>query len=465
VNQRTTALLFLLLSVLYFAGLSWSGLLSVDEPRYAAIGRDMALTGNWITPYLWGEPWFEKPPLLFWLIAAATKVGLSAEWAARLPIAALSLLFLGFFYHRLRSLFDADIALRATFILATTAGWFAYSQVAVTDIPLATTFSAAMLFAAPWALQRDRGGLLAAALFFALAILAKAAVPIVLALPLLYWAGRRFPLLIAPFLLALALAVPWYLLCYRANGWPFIEELFLRHHLARFTTGETLHARPFWFYIPVLLAGIFPWTPLLVAIFRRDFFSDPKLRYFTLWFAWGFLFLSASSGKLPGYLLPLLPALAVLLAHVLSRKLWIAAAVLLALVLPVAVSVLPIALDRGLSRATFTFPLYAIVLALITLAVAWRAARFPAIAALVLTGLLLAKYPLLKALDHSASARAEAAEIRRLNLPNLCRGNLRRTWEYQLNYYLAKPLPPCAEDDTTTPRIESTEDGRLVLPR
>jgi len=464
VNQRTTALLFLLLSVLYCAGLSWSGLVSVDEPRYAAIGRDMAVSGNWLTPVLWGEPWFEKPPLLFWLIAAATKAGLPGEWAARLPIAALSLVFLAFFYRRLRTLFDPGIALRATVILSTTAGWFAYSQVAVTDIPLATAFSAAMLLAAPWALRRGRGGLLAAAVLFAFAILAKAAVPIVLALPLLYWAGRRFPTLIAPFLLALALAAPWYLLCYRANGWPFIEELFVRHHLARFTTGETLHARPFWFYIPVLLAGVFPWTPLLASCFRRDFLADPRLRYFTLWFGWGFLFLSASSGKLPGYLLPVLPALAVLLAHVHSRKLWIAAAVLLALVLPVTVSVLPIALDRGLSRAGFVFPIYTIPLALITLLIAWRAARF-AIAALVLGGLLLAKYPLLKALDHGASARAEAAEIQRLNLPNLCRGNLRRTWEYQLNYYLPKPLPPCAEDDTTTARIESTEDGRLVLPR
>lgn len=464
-TQRTTVLLFLLLSVVYFAGLSWSGLLSVDEPRYAAIGRDMALSGDWITPVLWGKPWFEKPPLLFWLIASATRLGLPGEWAARLPIASLALLFLAFFYRRLRALFDPAIALRATFILATTAGWFAYSQVAVTDIPLATTFSAAMLLAAPWALGLDRGGLLAAAFLFALAILAKAAVPIVLALPLLYWAGRRVPLLIAPFLLALALAAPWYVLCYRAHGWPFFEELFLRHHLARFTTGETLHARPFWFYVPVILAGVFPWTPLLAALPLRSLWTDPKLRYFTLWFAWGFLFLSVSSGKLPGYLLPLLPALAVLLAHVENRRLWIAAAVLLAVVLPLAVSVLPVALDRGLSRATFSFPLYAVLLGLVTLAIAWRAARFPAIAALVLAGLLLAKYPLLIALDHAASARAEAAEIRRLDLPALCRGDLRRTWEYQLNYYLARPIPACAEDDTTTPRIESTPDGKLVMPR
>lgn len=464
-NRRTVLLFSLLLSVLYLVGLDWSGLVSVDEPRYAAIGREMARSGDWLTPVLWGEPWFEKPPLLYWLIAGATRLGLPGEWAARLPVAVLSLVFLGFYYDRLRRLFGAELAFRATVMLATMGGWFAYSQVAVTDIPLATSFGAAMLLAAPWALGQGRGGLVGASLCLGMAILAKAAVPLVLALPLLYWAGReRWRHLVAPLLVAVGVAAPWYVWSYQRHGWAFFDELFLRHHLARFLTGETLHARPAWFYVPVLALGLFPWTALVGGLWRRAVWEDARLRYFLLWFGWGFVFFSASSGKLPGYLLPLLPAVAVLLGAAPGRGAVLAAPVMLAVAAPVAMAVLPVALDRGLSRATVSVPVYGALLAAGAGLVMWRWRSFTAAAALVVGLLLAAKYPLLKKLDAAASARAEAAEIKRRQYPALCRGVLRRTWEYQLNYYLGAPVPACAEDDTTTPRLESTPDGRLVLP-
>src|SRR5690554_1261891 len=86
------------LYLLYFHGLADVGLLSVDEPRYAAIGRAMAQSGDWITPELWGAPWLEKPPFLYWMIAAATKAGLRNETAVRLPVALLSVSFLAFYW-------------------------------------------------------------------------------------------------------------------------------------------------------------------------------------------------------------------------------------------------------------------------------------------------------------------------------------------------------------------------------
>lgn len=437
----------------------------------------MAATGNWVTPTLWGTPWFEKPPLLFWLIGGATKLGLQDELAARVPIALLSAGFLLFFFQELKNLFGRELAFRATSILGTSAGWFAYSQVAVTDIPLAVSFSVAMMLSLEWAVT-DRVAKLPwlAGVFFGLAILAKAAVPVVLALPLLYWAGRRWTKVVAPVLLAIAVAGPWYWLCYRANGWPFIEELFLRHHLARFVSGETLHQRPLWFYVPVLAAGLFPWTPVAAGIQWRELWTDRRLRFFLLWFGWGFLFLSLSSGKLPGYMLPLFPGAAVLLATTIDRIRGALAMVpaLAVAVMPAVVAVVPVALDRGLTRATHVWsPAIGwglgggIVVGLVAMRLVGVRTRFAFALATVAAVLVLAKPLLLGGLDQSASARREAAALKeslnRLGNPFVCRGDLRRTWEYQLQYYLG-PIPACPES-TKELRLESSPSGELVLRR
>ena len=86
-----------LLYIVYFFGLTATGVLGPDEPRYAAIGRTMAQAGDWVTPRLWGTPWFEKPPLLYWMTGVATRLGLGMELAPRLPVALTSVVFLVFF--------------------------------------------------------------------------------------------------------------------------------------------------------------------------------------------------------------------------------------------------------------------------------------------------------------------------------------------------------------------------------
>src|SRR5258708_32908303 len=87
-----------LLYLLYFFGLTNAGLVGPDEPRYAAIARQMAQSGDWITPRLWGEPWFEKPALLYWMQGAAFRLGLSDDLAPRLPVALCSVACLIVFY-------------------------------------------------------------------------------------------------------------------------------------------------------------------------------------------------------------------------------------------------------------------------------------------------------------------------------------------------------------------------------
>ena len=130
-----------LLAILYFTGLSAAGMLGPDEPRYASIGREMARSGDWITPRLWGVAWFEKPALLYWMTGAAFRLGFNEDLAPRVPVALLSVLFLIFFQWILSREFGARAAWTATVVLGTSAAWLGYSFIGTTDLPMAAAFS------------------------------------------------------------------------------------------------------------------------------------------------------------------------------------------------------------------------------------------------------------------------------------------------------------------------------------
>ncbi len=295
--------------LLYFHGMTAVGLHGPDEPRYASIGRAMASSGDWITPRLWGEPWFEKPALLYWLIAAGFRLGLGEEAAPRFLLALLSVAFLYAFFRLLREELTEEAAAYSAAILAASAAWLAYSRTAVTDIPLSVSFALAMLLTMEWHRSGNPRRLAWAGAAMGFAILAKGLVPIVLAAPLL-WFGRKRILDLWRFAIAaLAVAAPWYALCTAANGAVFLEDFILKHHLSRFATSELQHVQPFWFYLPVLLGAVFPWTPLVVLL-RKP--RGHATRFLWAWLLFGFVFFSAAQNKLPGYLLPLLPSLAAL---------------------------------------------------------------------------------------------------------------------------------------------------------
>jgi 4-amino-4-deoxy-L-arabinose transferase-like glycosyltransferase len=324
-----------LVCALYLADLTGMGMVGPDEPRYAYVGRAMAQSGDWVTPHLWAspfsdKPWFEKPALLYWMTAAGFRLGLGADLAPRLPVALLSVLFLGFYWWRLRVEWDQRAASCATALLATSAGWLTYSHVAVTDLPLAAFFSAAVLLSLPWVAGRDRdgaeagAGLTAAAACLGLAAMAKGLVPLVLFLPVLAMGWRRLRDWFRPGpLLAFSVcALPWYILCTIRNGSEFLRVFFIEQQFGRFGSAALQHVQPVWFYLPVFLVLLYPWFPLLVfpsMALPANLRQDSRVRMLAAVVVFGFVFFSASVNKLPGYLLPLMPATFALLGLGLSR--------------------------------------------------------------------------------------------------------------------------------------------------
>ncbi len=477
---------------LFFFGLTATGLLGPDEPRYAAIGREMARSGDWVTPRLWGEPWFEKPALIYWMTGLAFRAGLGEDLAPRLPVALMSVAFLLFYWWALRREFGARAACFATAMLATSAAWLSFSHVGVTDLPMAAAFSAAMLLGLRLAgrpLPDGRGSVggsepralasgVGVGALLGLAVLAKGLVPLVLALPLVWTARRRLKELLHPAAMVafLLVAAPWYVLCALANGSSFLDEFFVKHHFSRVWSEALQHPQPFWFYVPVLLAGLFPWTPLVVLLFRRSVWQDPRRRFLLAWVGFGLLLFSLAVNKLPGYLLPLVPAVCALagleLAEAKGVRWPLAACALLLALVPLVAAVLPGALLEGLRRAAVGEVRWAVSApaGIVAVAVWWleaRGRRVAAVAVLVgamAAGVLWFKVTTFPVLDRAVSARAFWREIAP-RAGEVCVEEANRGWLYGLNYYAITPLPECADQPRPWRLQQSPGTARLVPSR
>jgi 4-amino-4-deoxy-L-arabinose transferase-like glycosyltransferase len=438
-----------LAAALYLADLTGMGLYGPDEPRYAAIGRAMARYGDWVTPRLWGQPWFEKPVLLYWMTASAFRLGLGPDLAPRLPVALLSLAFLAFFWWRLRAEWGSRVALCSTAMLATSVGWLAYSHIAVTDLPLAVFFCAAVLLSIPWIARQQRTGLTAAAASLGLAALAKGLVPLVLFLPIFAFGWRRLGDWLRPGpLVAFSLcALPWYILCLMRNGSDFPRVLFVEQTFGRFASTALQHAQPPWFYLPISLLLLYPWFPMLAL--TRPAWTDSRVRALTGVVMFGFVFFSAMLNKLPGYLLPLLPLTFTLAGIGLARSKRPAVPIILSVsllgLLPVAQSILPGALAHGLRSTTIAWPMamaWLAAAAVIGAVIAFTSRRFSfgAAAAMAGIGLLWFQIATFPRLDAAASTRP----LWLASHPECVQANPRNTL-YGLSYYAERQLPPCVD--------------------
>jgi 4-amino-4-deoxy-L-arabinose transferase-like glycosyltransferase len=320
-----------------------------------------------------------------------------------------------------------------------------------------------MLLALPWIGRRDTRHLPVAAALLGLAVLAKGPVALVLAAPLCLRLRNVRDLLrlrvVAPFLVV---ALPWYLLCYLRNGKSFLHDFFLVHNFERFTSSALMHVQPWWFYLPVFAGLLLPWFPLLFLLGRRAAYRDQRRLYLLAWVVFGMVFFTAATNKLPGYLLPLLPAAAALMALALDETEaeteaaytgpLLACCALLLVAFPVAARMLPAALATGLLKAPLPAFQAVWLLPVGVAAAVWllegrgrRLAAVLAIAAGAAAGAVYLKFVAAPELDQTVSARALWREISaRAN--EVCVGQIERNWRYGLNYYSGRPLPECSAE-------------------
>ena len=302
-----------------------------DEPRYASIARTMSESGDWITPRLNGSPWFEKPVLYYWAAAFSFRVFGESDYAARLPsgIAALiATLAIAWAAKRFYSIAEAVVVL---LLMPTSVAIVGFARGAGPDMLFAASLTVAMALSAVLVSEVQNDWRFCGAFGAALGVAALAKGPAALILGgggIALWAvltkewRRAFraahPAGVASFLIV---AVPWYALCASRNP-DFIRTFFLLHNIQRFTTPVFHHVRPFWYFVPVLIAGLIPWAALIFpaargarpAVKNQSWTSRPGL-YFGCWAAFTIVFFSVSESKLPGYVLPAIPPLLLLFAN------------------------------------------------------------------------------------------------------------------------------------------------------
>jgi 4-amino-4-deoxy-L-arabinose transferase-like glycosyltransferase len=323
---------------LFFYGLGHFGLIGADEPRYAQVAREMLDHHDWITPTLGGRPWLEKPPLYYWQAMFAYSLLGASDMAARIPSAVDATLLVVAVYLLFRR-FRHGVEVDAALITASSAGVVGYARAASMDMALTATFAIGMLAWWAWHESEKRICLAIFYGFMALGMLAKGPVaPFLAALIILLFAAaaREWRLVIRTLwlpgiFLFCVIGLPWYILAQVRNP-QFFREFILEHNLARFAINLYHHPEPIWYYLPVITLALVPWTVFMIAAFyqsvsswlrnRKSAATDVELQlnlFACCWLLVPFVFFSFSQSKLPGYILPAVPAGGVLLANYLRE--------------------------------------------------------------------------------------------------------------------------------------------------
>jgi 4-amino-4-deoxy-L-arabinose transferase-like glycosyltransferase len=349
--KRGSILLFLAIIGFYLYGLGHLPLVGPDEPRYTQVAREMFLRHDLISPTLGGHLWFEKPALLYWMMIASFKLFGVSEWSARLPAAVSGLLTIAAVWcigsraersspgERPRNLgFYSALA------AATSLGIVVFSRAASFDIILTMTTTWALAFFMIYELEENTkfGWLLLVGFYFfvGLSLLAKGLVGIVIPISVIgaYYLFRRrlpspkiFRSLFWGVPLALAVAASWYAPVIWRHGWPFIDQFIIQHHFARYVTSKYHHTKPAYYFLLIFPLLCLPWTAFLIGGLRKADRErwwknvrstngiNKSLIFAVAWFVFPVIFFSFSNAKLPGYILPVLPAAALIVGERLSR--------------------------------------------------------------------------------------------------------------------------------------------------
>ena len=337
--KRLYILLFAIIIAFYLYGLGKLPLLGPDEPRYAQVAREMFLTGDLITPTLGHHTWFEKPALLYWMIAGSFKVFGVNEWAARFGPALCGLLTIAAVWFVGREI-DREqprgFAFWSVVVTASCLGLIVFSRAASFDVVITMTATWSLAFFLLYELRKKQLHLAGFYAFVGLSLLAKGLVGIVIpfgVVGLYYVLRRKWPSrsvtlsLFWGMPLALAVSAVWYGPVIARHGWTFIDEFFVQHHFARYVSNKYHHPQPIYFYPVIILMLALPWTPYLIAALAKvrswKWRGDDGLgivRVFSLaWLLLPIVFFSFSGSKLPGYVLPAIPAIALLVSDRLTR--------------------------------------------------------------------------------------------------------------------------------------------------
>jgi 4-amino-4-deoxy-L-arabinose transferase-like glycosyltransferase len=460
---------------LFFYGLGQFGLIGADEPRYAQVAREMLERNDSITPVLGGQPWLEKPPLYYWQAMLAYSLFGVSDWAARVPSAldaTFMVVAIYFFFRRFRR----GIALDAALITASCAGVIGYARAASMDMALASAFTIGMLSWWAWRETAKRTYLVLFYCFMALGMLAKGPVaPFLAAAVILFYAAAAHELRyvmktlwLPGILLFCGMTLPWYVAVQMRNP-QFFREFILEHNLARFSTNLYHHPEPVWYYLPVVLLALIPWAVFVVVAFVQSIHTwwdekkavdeadlDFKFSIFACcWLIAPILFFSLSQSKLPGYILPAIPAGALLLGWYLRQHLehgedkpvakWLAmlhalvAAVWIVPALLIAYLVTQHRLPAGqpiLVALAIAFVLTAAIAITLVSSLGLRMLRFVTLIPIVLSVAAVLRLGS-ASLDQTLSARPLALEIARMQthpLPLAVNG-VPREIEYGLTFY------------------------------
>ena len=369
--------LWIIIAALYFFGLSIP-LVGPDEPRYAQVAREMFERGDWVTPTLGAANWFEKPALLYWLQIIGYKLFGVSEFSARVGSAIFGLLTVFSLWilgksaaakkwgknreieNKTVSTEDFqfsttnDFASWLALIAASSIGLIVFSRGASFDIILTFPMTASLVAFFIFDQSEEKSlttfylPLTAFYFFIGIALLAKGLVGIVFPLAIVsfyYLLSFKLPRKTFVFsllwgtILSLLVASIWYVPMYLTHGFTFIDEFFIQHHFARYTSNKYAHPQPFYFFFWVLPLMTLPWLPFFLAAIRELFkvqssrfkiqdsrfkvqnkslnlpVSASPLLFFSLsWLLVPLVFFSFSGSKLPGYILPALPAALILTA-------------------------------------------------------------------------------------------------------------------------------------------------------
>jgi 4-amino-4-deoxy-L-arabinose transferase-like glycosyltransferase len=324
------AALVLVTALLWFASIEHRKLVNPDEGRYAEIPREMLASGDWLTPRLNNIKYFEKPPLQYWVTAAAYHAFGFDEWTARLwpsLTGLLGIFAIGFAGWRL---FGKESGVAAGLVLLSSVYYVIFANIVTLDMGF-SFFLNLVLVAYLMAQRAPQPGaktawMLLAWVAMGLAVLSKGLAGAVLpALALVTYSalqrdfsGWRNLRLASGIPLLLLIAAPWFIGVSVANP-EFLQFFFVHEHLQRFTSTVHDRAGPWWYFVPILLVALLPWLWLLgegvVRAWRYT--SAPGVfnvpRFLLAWTVSQFVFFSFSGSKLPAYILPIIPALTLII--------------------------------------------------------------------------------------------------------------------------------------------------------